>query len=523
MGHDNTTPPYYSPPDVSVAVGPNHVETINSRMVIWDKAGNLVKGPVNLSDFFHSVATPFDPKIAFDPLSSRFFFVVAGIYGDTGHARIAASQTDDPTGAWNQWLLTTENGTFPDYPALGFSSDKVTVTANRFTIADDSFVGAELWVLNKSELISAAGSLTTYTYGPDRRHFTLQPAESQSATATQYLVEAPRREAGFTLWQITGVPNVSAVSATLTTSAARAFVNPPGARQPGARSIDTGDMRLLRATWRNGSLWTAANVGCYPSGGKALRACARVIEINTGSSPWTIRQDFDFGEAGYDYSYPALQTNPAGDLAVVFSRSSSTEYGGLHYAVRRVSDPLNSLSQSALLQAGTGPYDCTYWGSENRWGDYSGAAVDPYDGSLWLAGEYSDTAGASVRNYGTYIARVQRSTAHPDLVWYPPVDPAARFTWSTGQTLPIRFGYFAGDGSFIHDESVVIVISGGPNLDEPVTSWVYGYDIAIDDGARTYAQDFMPSLYGLAPGDRLAIQVFMRDGSVRIADVELTN
>ena len=43
-----------------------------------------------------------------------------------------------------------------------------------------------------------------------------------------------------------------------------------------------------------------------------------------------------------------------------------------------------------------------------RWGDYSGAATDPSDSSVWVAGEYADTPDIFFGSiWGTAIARVQ--------------------------------------------------------------------------------------------------------------------
>ncbi|HYF95893.1 MAG TPA: hypothetical protein VD969_27050 [Symbiobacteriaceae bacterium] len=70
-----------APPDVSIAVGPNHiVETINTAMAIYDKNGLMVSGPISLDTFFTTAPFfTFDPKVMFDSESGRFFLVLIGI------------------------------------------------------------------------------------------------------------------------------------------------------------------------------------------------------------------------------------------------------------------------------------------------------------------------------------------------------------------------------------------------------------------------------------------------------------
>jgi hypothetical protein len=41
------------------------------------------------------------------------------------------------------------NGTFPDFPKLGISSDKVVQTGDAFTISTNRFKGTEFALLNK--------------------------------------------------------------------------------------------------------------------------------------------------------------------------------------------------------------------------------------------------------------------------------------------------------------------------------------------------------------------------------------
>jgi hypothetical protein len=60
------------------------------------------------------------------------------------------------------------------------------------------------------------------------------------------------------------------------------------------------------------------------------------------------------------------------------------------------------LTNLSISRAGDYPYTI----SPPRWGDYSGASVDPDDSTVWLAAEYATTAGGILNYWGTSIAHV---------------------------------------------------------------------------------------------------------------------
>src|SRR5713101_2925282 len=86
---------------------------------------------------------------------------------------------------------------------------------------------------------------------------------------------------------------------------------------------------------------------------------------------------------------------------MVFTRSCTNEYASARYTARAASD--STLQGSTELKAGESNYLNPASG-KNRWGDYSGAAVDPADPSkIWLFGEY---AAGTVNNWGTWAGQV---------------------------------------------------------------------------------------------------------------------
>jgi hypothetical protein len=118
--------------------------------------------------------------------------------------------------------------------------------------------------------------------------------------------------------------------------------------------------------------------------------------------------DFEFGNptAGFYYYYPAVMVDGSNNLYVVFNRSSSTECVGIRYTGRLATEPNNTLQPGVLLKAGVASYVRLDDFGRNRWGDYSGIALDPSDSNkVWIAGEYV----SNVDTWATWIGEVSFS------------------------------------------------------------------------------------------------------------------
>ena len=424
-----------TPPDTFIGVGTSHVvETVNIEMYIFNKATAALLQSVPLDTFFGVPIGPTstwfitDPKVFFDASSGHWYLALVGASsGDNiGAMWLAASSTSDPTGSWIRWRFTTPlsvansppgtvggRAIFPDYTQLGFTSDKIIVTGNGFELLangmfNNVYQGAQIWVINKSDLVSGATPRNSFF---QTGFFTMQPAQNLTANARGFLASTGTTSLSY--WTVDGLPPASVTLSAATTLAVASNGVPPSAAQPGtATLIDTGDQRLTQAIWSNGSLWVAGNTSCTPTGDVALRSCARYTLVNTAGTPAVV-QLFNLGAANSYYYYPAIMLDGSGSLVSVVNRSSAAEYPSVLATGRTALDPANTLTSPQLLKAGAGAYICVC--GQNRWGDYSGAALDPTDvASIWLAGEYAKAAvvpacvGCTVNDdWGTWIARVK--------------------------------------------------------------------------------------------------------------------
>ncbi len=400
----------YVPPDTQLGVGPNHiVEAVNLEIRFWTKTGDLLRSS-DLNTFFGLPSSVLlsDPKIRFDPQSNRWFIAVISFNNSftAGAWRLAASTTSDPTASFVIYTVSTSKSA-PDFPALGLNEDKVVLTANAFRA--NSFLGTEFLVIKKADLVSGVSAAATF-FPPNQGSFTIQPAYSLSSTCnaasvcTLYLAAVAFNSAtSIRVWAVQGVPGVGAgVTFTTASFPIGALTSPPDAQQFGTTVlIQTNDNRLLDAVFRNGVLWVSANSACKPSPDTQTRACLRLIQLSTTGGLATL-QDFDFGASGTYFYYPAIQLDSTGNLISVFSGSSALQYAGVFASGQRTTDGANTFQTPVLIKAG----ENSYTPFANRWGDYSGAAIDPStQATVWVAGEYARIEGGS--EWGTWLAPVQ--------------------------------------------------------------------------------------------------------------------
>jgi hypothetical protein len=414
-------PLLFLPPDDNLGVGPSHIfEIVNVVGRIMDKSGVTVS-TFELDSFFDADQgfDIFDPMVMYDAGSGRWFATVfqSSPSGPPSSSVIlAVSTSSDPTGTFCRYRLghpTTETFTH-DFPQLGMSDDKIMVSFEGFD-ASNNTLGTGYYVLDKSALLICNPSAGVTRVPPDISRFIMLPAQSLGSTSDLFMAmhDIFFDPAVLTLLKVSGVPGVSPVVETLARLAIKPWLTfpffTPSAVQPGSSvRLATGDDRVLSAAWQNNSLWIAGNEMCTLAGDSQPRSCLRIMEIRTDTS--TVRQDITYGSVGSYASYPAVRPDGAGNLCVVFTRSSASEFASVYATGRLVNDPLSTLQPSLLVRAGQGAQTRP----SGRMGDYSGAALDPSDTSIvWVVGEYIRSTAQI--NWGTSIVKLTFPAPAPNV------------------------------------------------------------------------------------------------------------
>jgi hypothetical protein len=386
------------PPDVQVAVGPSAiVELVNTAGRIWDRTG-AVRSTFRLGDLVGRVGDSLsDPRILFDASSGRWLATVMNV--SRLEVDLAVSQTADPSGSWYTYALPA-NGSCPDQPKVGVADGVVTVTANLFDGAacssDQSgpppFIGSQVWVVNKAQLL-AGGWTSWQVFGPYPDLAGLTPAQSLGPSPTAYLVSAGSNLSTSTLAVLSasGIPPATVTLSRWNVSVWPLAV-PPQSRQAGSSVLlDTGDLRVQDATYRDGILALTIPEGCTPPGDATMEPCARVMEISLPAGTVTTSGRIAF--AGTGVLYPVGRPDGAGNLDLVVGYSSPTDTPSLAVTTLRAdgtwSDATYTLAVGAGLVLNVPPGQ-----TDSRYGDYFGAALDPTDpGRVWVAGELGGTGG----------------------------------------------------------------------------------------------------------------------------------
>ena len=472
-GIDETESGGAIPPDVAMAVGPNHVvEFVNFVGQIWDKSGTPIGSVFDLNAFFSAgTDETTDPKILFDSQSGRWFASFFDI--SSSSVRVAVSNTDNPTGGWTVYNIQfgsgPSSGVCPDQPKIGVSNDKFVVAVTDFAnFCVGDFLGADFFVFDKSQMTSGVALTRFSHFGPDLTKSSITPAQSLSPNNALYMasVDFPSstRVHFFTL---TGLPiglNTGGVTKTLVDlllPSALTINVPPQAVQATSDLVDTGDNRVLDAKWSQGKMWISLNDACTPLGDTVARSCARLIQINTVRSP-TILQDFDIGFSGYYVFYPAISIEGSGSLDVISGYSTPISYPSLFVTGQSTFGAPNTYQSSKAIAFGSTP------NTDGRYGDYFSAVIDPSNSTKsWVAGEYMHLPPSfGFSTWSTFIAAT--TTTNPTLSLNPTSGPV-------GTAVTVKGGFFDDvsltkikyNGVIVNSATVTTDING--NFTTPLT------------------------------------------------------
>ncbi len=359
----------------------------------------------------------FDPRLVYDPAVHRWYAAVMYNVPDPAVICLAISAGEDPTGVFYRYQIPLPSGLIGDFPLLGFSDDKITVTAIQITRQTLNDAGYGIWICAKNQLLSneaATCGKATLSGG-----VVIQVARTLMSLADQLLVGF-----GFntvSVYKITGMPGSGQLTLGIQRVSLRSGQAISAPTFPAVEQRATPDTLLVGsgasgAVLRNSSLYAATTEVCMASGDTAARTCLRIVQLG-GPQYTTVTQDIEMVQQGTHVFCPALAISAKGDLAVAYGASSPTISPSFYLTGRKSGDPLGTLRTPILVEAGQVPWDIKNNSADiMRWGDYFGAAEDPvYADQLWVAGQYSTTPhGATdlhgpARNFGTRIEAIDTS------------------------------------------------------------------------------------------------------------------
>jgi len=441
----------YYPSDAQVAAGPSDiVEMTNTMTAIYSRSGfTLAEFPMTKILGTGNSDSLSDPQIAWDQTTGRWIATAMDLTTDA--TEVSVSNTADPVGGWFNYGFPFGSKLCPDQPRLGFSSTVVVVATELFTgncHSDNESVerGAVMIVVDKAAMLADAPNPPASEYGPDPAFAHFVPVQMLAASPIEYVASTDDGSSKFVHVFADENAPPNDVLTEQDSPLIRTLRDPTMASERGGGLIDAGeDDRINDASWENGVLYLAADDRCSYPGDPYLETCARIMEISTTGAEPTLIGENDIGFPDGDAYYAAIRPDLNGDLVVVFGYSNPNSYPSI--AATAAIGPIvgeqgGTFLQPEELAGGTSP-------TVERWGDYSGAAIDPTNPSIiWTAGQVADDIGSGQPyRWATHIDSLSLLPSIPAELPHE-VDPGYQYKGLTTQREPITIRP-AGGGAHI--------------------------------------------------------------------------
>ena len=414
------------PPDPDIAVGPDHViVVVNVSFAIYDKGGNALLPPTPFSSFFAGVdpacgpGGPFDPDVVFDESTGQF---ILGVDGNGTDYCIAMTTGGDPLGEWNRFAFPADiNGEFFDFPHMGVGVDAVYVGSNQFGAG---FAGGRVFAVNKDDLMSGDPLRVVQRLVPNFNS-TPQPAQLHGVSRGNYPTEGPDYIMteffdgnNHSVWawndpfgadEFTLLGDVDLATASGVACDGGSCFPVPVVQKDSTVPLAGNDWRGQETKYRDGKLWTAQTISCDP--GTGVVNCVRWAQIDPSavtpgsSTDGVLNAGVISAEDGNSRWFPSVDVDACGNMAVGYSISGPDIFPSVAVTGRKFNDRYGEVRNEFVTVNGTEPYrSFQNPAAPNRWGDYSGMAVDPDGGRFWYVGEYARASENPFANWATYVS-----------------------------------------------------------------------------------------------------------------------
>jgi hypothetical protein len=391
-----------SPPDTNGDIGArDYVQIVNATKIgIFKRKTGTMVTEFDLGSLWTSgpcTADVGDPVALYDNIAKRWVF---SQLASPHHVCFAVSATSDPTGAYYLYLFDVTE--FPDYFKIGVWPNAYLASANQSSYSAMAFDRLKmlkgdpnaglvrftgetnfLMPADVNDASTPTGGGYFYTFKDDQFHggadrielFQLTPHFGNTAKS-KFKKIATFDIASFT-YTVCGFFNFDCIP-----------------QKDTAQKVDAvSEWPMQRLAYRQLG-GQQEMVGNFTVGGGtgSAGAAIRWFELRNTGSGWSLAQEGtqDLGD-GLDRWMGSIAMDAAGNIALGYSASSSNDYPSIRYATRTANDPLGTLGKEKVLKAGGG----SQTGSD-RWGDYSGMAIDAVGGcQFWYTTEYYSVSSSS--------------------------------------------------------------------------------------------------------------------------------
>jgi uncharacterized repeat protein (TIGR01451 family) len=412
--------------DDSGAAGPNnYFQTENYSATIFDKAGQVVLGPFPTATFWSDFNSPpgicgglSDMVVLYDHGAQRWFVskFAAVNNGDdvprSWYQCFAISATGDPTGQYYRYVFSIDPTHWNDYPKFGIWPDAYYMTANNrgplckvgcntlnpvahFIVAFER--SAMLVGQTAREIIFKIDNngLRAHILPADWDGNTQPPAGSPNYLARPLDANLGWPLSAMEIW--TAQVDWAASSGVLTLqdllpqdpfnsaicNLSQNCIPQPNTTQ-GLDPLAFG-MMMYRLAYRNfGDHESLVFTQTVEAGDFDDHAAIRWYELRRSGGGWSLYQQATFAPDVDHRWMGSIAMDRFGNMATGYNVSSSATYPGIRIAGRLSGDPVNQMTEAAILEPGLGSETGTVF-----FADYSQTTLDPLDDcTFWYTGTY---------------------------------------------------------------------------------------------------------------------------------------
>lgn len=429
---DYTHSGQFVPPDPELAVGPNHmIAVVNVAVAIYDKSGTALLGPTVAGPLYSdptcSLGQLYDPNVVYDEEADRWILAYdMGPGSATGGWCVLVSQTGDPMGLWYEYFFQLNDlSGWMDYPHTGVGDNYIVMGGNIFAVFGNAFVEGRIYAFDKADLY-AGNPVTTIERGLGVIDGGPQPLRLHGYSSgtwpafgnDHYFVTDPFNGQTYGLYKWNPATDTLTSIDTFDLGAGGFPVNVP---QNGAGLMQANDWRLLDFEYRNGYGWVVQTVSCNPGGGTVN--CVRWAQLDLSDGSFGPAGTGTYASNGQHRFFPDLAVNHCDDMAVGYTRSSSSTFPSIWVTGRESTDSNGVLQAEIELKAGEIAYTA-FDPSPRRWGDYTGMTIDPDGETFWYLGQYSKITNHPNGRWATYIGSFTFAGCNSSLAQIE-VDPAS--------------------------------------------------------------------------------------------------
>jgi hypothetical protein len=416
--------PNSAPPDTNGAVGATqYVQWVNESFAVFNKstgaiaagfpkAGNTLWAGLKDSNGNPSgcaVNNDGDPVAQYDKAANRWIMTQFSVSSPRTYGYlqcVAVSTSSDATGSYYDYAFPEPN--FNDYPKLGVWPDGYYLTFNMFG-SNNAFLGGRTCALDRAKMLVGDPTAQQVCFQFSTADGGLLPSDLDGsnpppAGSPNYIVEFGSNSLDLFKFHVnftspssstlTGPTNIPVAAFSAACNGGGTCIPQSGSSQ----QLDSlADRLMYRLAYRNFGDHESLVVNHSVTAGTSVGV--RWYELrNLSGTPAVYQQGTYAPDSSYRWM-GSIAMDKAGDIALGYSKSSSSMFPSIAYTGRVPTDALGTMEAENTITTGGGSQQPNL----NRWGDYSAMTVDPVDDcTFWYTNEYLKSSGTF--NWSTRIA-----------------------------------------------------------------------------------------------------------------------